>query len=292
MMSFGQAFGGIFTSFNWMGWIHAFILLIIGGALASLLSRALVRVGSRLSRHQQVMLRRLVFYTVLLLFVIAALREAGFELSVLLGAAGILTVAIGFASQTSASNMISGLFLLAEKPFEIGNFIEVDGTLGEVVSIDLMSVKLRTVDNLYVRIPNETLIKSKVTNLTRFPLRRLDLQVGIAYRESIERVKQLLLEMAEDDPRCLEEPRPFVLVSGLGASSVDLQFSFWVRTEDIRDMRSDMLQAIKDRLDREGIEIPFPHTSVYAGSASEPFRIQLVNPANQQGRENDEDASN
>ncbi|WP_198962746.1 mechanosensitive ion channel family protein [Mangrovitalea sediminis] len=290
-MSFGQAFSGMFTSLNWAGWIHAFILLIMGGILASLLSRALVRVGGRLSRHQQVMLRRLVFYVVLLLFVIAALREAGFELSVLLGAAGILTVAIGFASQTSASNMISGLFLLAEKPFEIGNFIEVDSTRGEVVSIDLMSVKLRTVDNLYVRIPNETLIKSKVTNLTRFPLRRVDLQIGIAYRESIAQVKQLLLAMAEDDPRCLEEPRPFVLVLGLGASSVDLQFSFWVRTEDVRDMRSDMLQAVKDRLDREGIEIPFPHTSVYAGSASEPFRIQLVSPANQQDRANDDNTT-
>ena len=290
-MSFGQAFSGMFASFNWAGWIHAFILLILGGILASLLSRALVRVGGRLSRHQQVMLRRLVFYVVLLLFVIAALREAGFELSVLLGAAGILTVAIGFASQTSASNMISGLFLLAEKPFEIGNFIEVDSTRGEVVSIDLMSVKLRTADNLYVRIPNETLIKSKVTNLTRFPLRRVDLQIGIAYRESIGQVKQLLLAIAEDDPRCLEEPRPFVLVLDLGASSVDLQFSFWVRTEDVRDMRSDMLQAVKDRLDREGIEIPFPHTSVYAGSASEPFRIQLVNPANQQDRANDDNTS-
>lgn len=274
-----QTLHTLLTEFNWSGWFRAGVLLILGLVLSSLLSRGLVRVLiARLSPHQQVMLRRLVFYLVLTLFLIMALREAGFDLSVLLGAAGVFSVAIGFASQTSASNMISGFFLLAEKPFQIGDFIEVENTQGSVIGIDMLSVKLRTTDNRYVRIPNETIIKSRVVNLTRFSVRRVDQILGIAYREDVSRVKQLLLDIAESDPLCLEEPKPFVWVKDFAASSVDLQFSYWVRRTDILEVRSRMAENIKARFDREGVEIPFPHTSLYAGSASGPFRIEVVNP--------------
>lgn len=263
----------------WMQWLSAGFLLVLGVILGSLAARSVSRVmQARATRHHTVMFRRLVFYVVVAVFALAALREAGFSLDVLLGAAGILTVAIGFASQTSASNMISGLFLLVERPFEIGDFIEVDATVGEVIGIDTLSVKLRTTDNLYVRIPNETLIKTRVVNRSRFPIRRLDLTVGIAYAEDVERVEQLLLDLAARNPACLEEPRPFVLVTSFGPSSVDLQFSFWVPKERILEGRSHMMVDIKKTLDREGIEIPFPHTSIYAGSHSAPFRVELLRP--------------
>ena len=263
----------------WGKWVSSIFLLMLGLVLASLAARSIARfMAQRSTRHHTVMVRRLVFYVIVALFAIAALREAGFSLDVVLGAAGILTVAIGFASQTSASNMISGLFLLVEKPFEIGDFIEVDATLGEVVGIDMLSVKLRTPDNLYVRIPNETLIKTRVVNRSRFPIRRLDLTVGIAYAEDVERVEALLLKLAEKNPICLEEPKPFVLVTAFGPSSVDLQFSFWVPKDKVLEGRSSTMVAIKKALDQEGVEIPFPHTSIYAGSHSEPFRVQLLGP--------------
>lgn len=267
----------VFTDIAWGQWISAGFLLVLGSILGSLAARSVARVMStRSSRHHTVMFRRLVFYVIFILFGVAALREAGFSLDVVLGAAGILTVAIGFASQTSASNMISGLFLLVEKPFEIGDVIEVDVTRGEVVGIDMLSVKLRTRDNLYVRIPNETLIKTPVVNRSRFPIRRIDLQVGIAYAEDVQKVETLLLALAEKDPVCLEEPKAFVLVTAFGPSSVDLQFSFWVPKDKVLEGKSGMLVAIKKTLDGEGIEIPFPHTSIYAGSHSEPFRVQLM----------------
>lgn len=267
----------MFTDIAWGQWISAGFLLVLGSILGSLAARSVARVMStRSSRHHTVMFRRLVFYVIFILFGVAALREAGFSLDVVLGAAGILTVAIGFASQTSASNMISGLFLLVEKPFEIGDVIEVDVTRGEVVGIDMLSVKLRTRDNLYVRIPNETLIKTPVVNRSRFPIRRIDLQVGIAYAEDVQKVETLLLALAEKDPVCLEEPKAFVLVTAFGPSSVDLQFSFWVPKDKVLEGKSGMLVAIKKTLDGEGIEIPFPHTSIYAGSHSEPFRVQLM----------------
>nr|WP_269802445.1 mechanosensitive ion channel family protein [Marinobacter sp. G11] len=261
-------------------------MLVLGSVLATFVARSVGRlVEARTTRHHQVMIRRVCFYLVFLLFAIAALREAGFSLEVVLGAAGILTVAIGFASQTSASNIISGLFLVMEKPFEIGDTIEVDATIGEVVAIDLLSVKLRTADNLYVRIPNETLIKTRVINRSRFPIRRIDLVLGIAYAEDVEKVQDLLLELAQQNTVCLEEPKPFVLVTGFGASSVDLQFSFWVPREEFLDGRGSMMIAVKKALDEHGIEIPFPHTSVYAGSHSEPFRVQLMAPEQQKDKD-------
>jgi small-conductance mechanosensitive channel len=144
------------------------------------------------------------------LFIASAMREMGFSLAVIMGAAGVLTVAIGFASQTTASNLISGLFLIGERSFEIGDIIKVGNTTGEVLSIDALSVKLRTFDNLFVRIPNETLIKSEVTTLSRFPIRRLDLQLGVAYKEDIEQVRKVLMAVADSNPLCLDEPSPAV----------------------------------------------------------------------------------
>ncbi len=279
-----QSLMAVIADVAWSQWLAALVLLVMGVVLASLAGRGIARmVQARTSRHHSVMLRRLVFYVVLVIFVMAAMREAGFSLDVLLGAAGILTVAIGFASQTSASNMICGLFLRVERPFELGDYIEVEGTIGEVVGIDMLSVKLRTPDNLYVRIPNETLIKARVVNRSRFPIRRIDLTVGIAYAEDVERVEALLLELAKREICVLEEPKPFVLVTAFAASSVDLQFSFWVAREQVLEGRSSMMVAIKRELDKSGIEIPFPHTSIYAGSHSEPFRIELIrNQSNQQ----------
>ena len=173
---------------------EALIYFIVGLILAKMASRA-VRQWSknRFDTHQQLLMARVASYLILLVFIVMGLNAIGFNLGVLIGAAGVLSVAIGFASQTSASNIISGLFLVAERPFSVGDLIKVGETTGEVLSIDLLSVKLRTFDNLFVRIPNETLIKSEVTTLTRFPIRRIDLSIAVALKEDIKAVILYLL---------------------------------------------------------------------------------------------------
>ncbi|MGD2082865.1 MAG: mechanosensitive ion channel family protein [Chromatiales bacterium] len=257
--------------------MQALLLLALGYLLARLLSRG---VGGLVQRHttvhQAVLWRRGIYYLVLGAFAVMALREMGFKLTVLLGAAGIVTVALGFASQTSASNLISGLFLLFERPFQVGDVVRVGSTTGEVLSVDLLSVKLRTYDNLYVRIPNETLIKSEVTTLTRFPIRRLDMRIGVAYKEDIGRVREVLEEAAEHEPLCLEEPRPLFIFQGFGDSSLDIQFSVWAQRENFIPLRNSMHIRIKEAFDARGIEIPFPHRSIYAGALTDPFPVQVV----------------
>jgi small-conductance mechanosensitive channel len=185
-------------------------------------------------------------------------------------------VAVGFASQTSASNLISGLFLLAERPFSVGDIIKVGDTTGEVIGIDLLSVKIRTFDNLFVRVPNESLIKSEVTTLTKFPIRRIDLKIGVAYKEKMARVREVLRAVAEKNPLCLEEPPPLFIFLGYGDSALEVQFSVWGKRENYLALRNAILEEIKVAFDAAGIEIPFPHRSLYTGSITDPFPVRIV----------------
>jgi small-conductance mechanosensitive channel len=255
----------------------ATIILLVGFFVAKFLSNLVTRFNfANMTIHGQILLKRAIFYGIMILMSMSALRELGFDLSVILGAAGILSVAIGFASQTSASNLISGLFLMMERPFSIGDVIRVEQTTGEVISIDLLSVKIRTFDNLYVRVPNESMIKTQVTTLTRFPIRRADLILGIAYKEDIEQVKALLALLADNNPLCLSEPAPLFILKGFGTSSVDIQFSVWAKKENFLVVKNEMYQQIKEAFDNNGIEIPFPHLSLYSGEASKSIAFTLT----------------
>ena len=249
--------------------LKATIMLLAGFIVAGLASRAAGRFLSKnFSQHHVVLFRRLLYWLVLALFIASALKQLGFSLSVLLGAAGVLSVALGFASQTSASNLISGLFLIGEQPFRLGDTIKVGNTTGEVLSIDLLSVKLRTFDNLFVRIPNESLIKSEVTNLTRFPIRRFDLLLGVAYKEKISLVRDVLMAEADKNPLCLDEPAPIFVFVGFGDSALNIQFSVWGKRENFRDLRNSLQEEIKQAFDNAGIEIPYPQRTVHLQSAA------------------------
>lgn len=253
------------------------VLILLGWLFARLAARVFERsLQPRLTLHQLSVWRRVIHHGLLTLFVVAALREMGFHLSVLLGAAGVLSVALGIASQTSASNLISGIFLIGEGAFAIGDTIRIGQTEGEVLSIDLLSVKLCTGDNVYVRIPNEQIIKSEVVNLTRFAIRRLNLTVSVAYREDIRRVRALLLRLAEDNPLCLDEPPPQVVMLNFGESAINLQFSVWARRENFSRVRDQLQEAIKEAFEAQGIEIPLPRFTLHAVPAA---------PARESGRE-------
>ncbi len=257
-------------------WIKAVLILLGGLLFVRLIANALFRaIDGIMEVTAARTLKRIVVWGLSAVVVLASLHQLGFNLGVLLGAAGVLSVALGFASQTSASNLVSGLFLVLEKSFGIGDMIRVGGTTGEVLSIDLLSVKLRTFDNLFVRIPNETLIKTEITNFSRFPIRRYDLKVGIAYKEDLERVHDLLIEVADAYQFSLDHPRPLVIFQGFGESSIDLQFSIWTASSNYLQTRNEMPARVKQAFDAAGIEIPFPHRTLYTGSETTAFPVQL-----------------
>jgi small-conductance mechanosensitive channel len=257
--------------------VLAVVTVLAGLVVARVVARMLGRLAARRFGRQETMLvRRLTFWGLAGLAMIAALEQLGFDLTVLLGAAGVLTVAIGFASQTSASNLISGLFLMAERPFVAGDYIRVGEVVGEVLSIDLLAVKLRLFDNSTVRLPNENLIKDQLTNLTPFPIRRIDLQIGIAYKEDVRRVLEVLEGVAERNPECLDEPAPQFYFDAFGDSALELRFCVWASVETFIPLKTELMTQIKEAFDAAGVEIPFPHRTLYTGSVTEPFPVRVI----------------
>jgi small-conductance mechanosensitive channel len=233
------------------------LILVIGIGLSRRLDKLMNRF-KQLDLAQRVMFTKFARYAVVTLTIAMAMAQLGFDLRVLLGAAGILTVAIGFASQTSASNLISGIFLMIEKPFVIGDTVDVGGTRGVVLAIDLLSCKVRTFNNLMVRIPNETMVKSNITNMSYFPIRRFDISVGVGYSSDLRLVRDLLFEAAHEHPLCLTEPQPVFSFAAFGESSMNVLFQVWTLKDNITTVQTDLYISIKERFDKAGIDIPFP----------------------------------
>jgi len=250
---------GVFTSINTDRLTEiavAIVLCFIGFLIARFFSNAFIRtIGLRFNAHQQMVWRRGIFYFIFLLFVMASLKEAGFKLSVFLGAAGILTVALGFASQTSASNLISGMFLIGEGSFEVGDTIQITLIRGHTIE---GSVKLLTQDNIYVRLPNEQLIRAPVHNLSKFPIRRIPITLAINFHEDIIKVREVLLDVANKYPMVLADPKPAVTVTAFRESSIELLFAVWCQGENFLKVRDEMQERIRNGFLENHIEIPVP----------------------------------
>lgn len=262
--------------------VRVAVLLLVGIPVVWALARWVRSYVTHLYNPQKGLIAsKLVYWPLLLLILVSVLRELGFSLAPLLGAAGILGIALGFASQTSVSNIISGFFLLAEEPFQVGDVITVGDVTGSVLTIDMLSVKIRTFDNKMVRIPNETLVKSQLINVTRFPIRRVDINVGVAYKEDMGRVRDVLLEVADANPMVLMEPAPLVIFQGYGNSSIDFLFAVWAKKQSWLAVKSSIAEDVKKRFDAEGIEIPFPHVSLYAGSVTDALPIRILKEADE-----------
>ncbi len=240
------------------------VLLLIALPACFILSRIIGKISRRrIGEHIGILIQKILLYGSIIAVVITILLELGFNLGALLGAAGIMSVAIGFASQTSLSNIISGMFLYGEKPFAVGDVVKIGNTTGVVLSIDLLSVKLRQFNNEFVRIPNETMIKTEVTNVTKFPIRRLDVELGVSYSSDIDHVTKALKDTADKNPFSLDDPAPVIIFKGFGDSSLNFMIGAWCERSQFLDLRNTLLRDIKNKFDLEGIEIPFPQRVVH-----------------------------
>lgn len=272
-----QQFNNIFEIFNLANLVQlslALLVLVLGFGLSRLAKRAVRRLTqNHLSPQQVFIASRAASLVVWLITLAVALQKAGIDIGVALGAAGIFTVAIGFAAQTSISNLISGLFLMAEKPFVIGEDIQVGETLGTVISIDLLSAKLRTPDNLLVRIPNEALLKSEITNLTRFPKRRLEIQLDLAHQTDVGKVKQLLDEIVAGNEIADRDPAPQLVFIGFGETALQLRFFVWTDTARFGDLKTQLLAEIKQAFQRETIAFANARRTVIVGA---PVEVKML----------------
>ena len=228
---------------------------LLGAALASALRTVTTPTW-------QEMARRVVAWGLAGLGVATALQAFGVELSVLLGAAGVFTVAIGFAAQTSTSNLISGLFLMLEQTVQVGDVVEVDGVTGEVIAIDPLSVRLRTFDNRMVRVPIETLVKARLTNLSRFPIRRVDLTLQVPQEMDLLALDSALIELAAELPEVLQEPAPQVMVRGFLEGRADVLFCFWTRQDRFVTTRTQLCARLPGWLKARGLGLSLPRVAL------------------------------
>ena len=256
--------------------LRALVVLLAGIPLIWAVSRFVSNAcRTRVSAKLHMLIVKFVQYAGFCILVVVVLHNMGFQLGALLGTAGIVGVAVGFASKTSLSNIISGFFMIGENAFTIGDLIEAGAHRGYVMSIDLLSVKLRTTDNRMVRVPNESLLQDSVINITRFPIRRMEYTIGVAYREDLRTVARLLKQVAAENEWVLDEPEPAVQMINFADSACEFWVAVWFERENWGKVRETFLTDVKACFDANDIEIPFPHRTIYTGSRTEPMPLTV-----------------
>ncbi|NQY42400.1 MAG: mechanosensitive ion channel [Legionellales bacterium] len=191
------------------------------------------------------MIRKFVFYLVFLLFVTLSLQQVGFDLSILLGTAGFLTIAIGFASKTVVSNFISGIFIIAEGSISIGDKVQIGKNKGELVSIDLLSVKIKNSNQQHMRISNESVLKSEIINLSQPTVQRRTIIFQLSVLSDIENFIRKLASIIEKSDLVEKEYRPKFLIKNMQDSSLFVECKIWCKVKDDDEAISHILKEMR-----------------------------------------------
>src|SRR6266480_1599749 len=232
-----------------------------------LFNRFLARSG--LDRALQHAIAQIVGYIVLIVGILIVLDNAGIHLGALTVFAGAVGVGVGFGLQNIASNFISGLVILAERPITVGDRVEVAGIAGQVQHIRARSTVIVTNDNITMIVPNTKFIDSPVTNWTYGdPRVRFRLPVGVAYGSDVNKVREALLAAAEENANTLKDPAPSVFLEKFGENTLDFQLVVWSSEMSYRPRRyqSDLNFAMEEKLREAGIEIAFPQRDLHIRS--------------------------
>jgi small conductance mechanosensitive channel len=193
-----------------------------------------------------------------------ACNQLGIPIVPMLTGVSIIGLAVGFAAQETLANFIAGIVIFLDKPFKIGDWIEVDGTFGQVKRVTFRSTSILSLDGETNIFPNTYVLSNKVVNHTTNPVNRVNIPIGIAYKESIDDARKALLELSKGDERIERSPAPEVVVSECADSSVNLILRFWISDESIeRRIGYEYLEKAKKALDAANIQIPFPHMQLF-----------------------------
>lgn len=242
------------------GWVMLVVYLVAGLILARFVRKIFIKLERSGKIPLQVgrILSKFVVVIIWMLSGIQALRSVGVDLVGILGAAGVAGVAIGFASQTALSNLISGIFLITERSFSIGDYVRVSDLEGTVESINLLSLYIRQADNALIRIPCESIIKNAVVNFTRNGLRRCDFEVGVDYSTDLAQVQEVVTKVVDELKFVPEGPAPAVQFLGFADSSLNVKLGIWCAATDYHHCRYTFAKALMHAFREAGISIPFP----------------------------------
>ena len=239
--------------------ISALVIFFLSLYIAGLSRRAVLRALKLRNANAQVteMLMKLTQWSVLTMGTIIALQQVGFNVTAFLAGLGIVGFTIGFALQDVSKNFISGLLLLIQQPFNIGETIEVTGFTGKVVAIDMRATEIHTGDGRVVLIPNANVFTNPITNHSRTGARRVDLVLKVTSDNDLEAVREAVLQASSSVPGLREQPPPVVNFSTIEFHTVEMQVYYWIDTNqtDLLLARDAGLTAIKRALDPAGIEM-------------------------------------
>ncbi len=199
------------------------------------------------------------YYGIIALAVILSLPILGIDTSGFLVAGGITGIVIGFASQNIVGNLVSGLFIMAERPIRIGSQVEIDQITGFVEDIGMMSTILRNFDGLYVRIPNEKVFTNNIINRGINVARRVERTIGIRYSDDTSKAIDIIYGVIEDHPYILKKPNSDVYVDEIKDGSVNIMMRVWTPSELWYTTKRELLLVVKNALEREGIQVSIPH---------------------------------
>ncbi len=245
--------------------LAALAIFIIGRWIANLLTKALrATMETRQIEPSLVGFASSLTHAALLVFVVlAALGKLGVQTTSFVAVIGAAGLAIGLALQGSLSNFAAGVLILIFKPYKVGDYVVAGGAEGSITEIGIFTTTLVTLDNRTQILPNAIATGGVIENYSKQGTRRLDLVAGVSYTDDIFKVKKVLQEILDNEPRILPEPTPTIGLMEMGDSSINFAFRPWVKVEDYWDLFFELQERIKVRFDEEKITIPFPQRDVH-----------------------------
>lgn len=250
--------------------VIALLIFYVGRIAVGLVVRALRKLMQRqeVDKTLETFVCNLVRMALLIVVIIAAISALGIETTSFIAIFGAAGLAIGLALQGSLSNFAAGVLIVLFRPYKVGDYIEGAGISGSVEQVQILTTVLKTPDNKEVIVPNSQIMNSIITNYSANDTRRVDMVVGVSYKDDLDKVRKTLEELVAADDRILEEPACLIAVSALADSSVNFVVRPWARTDDFWGVKFDLTEAIKRRFDQESISFPFPQQDVHLYKAS------------------------
>ncbi len=252
--------------------VGAIVILVVGFVVAGWVRGSVNKALSGLKKVDATLrgfFSSLAYYAVVIFTVIAVLAQFGVQTTSFIAVLGAAGLAIGLALQGTLSNVAAGVMLLLFRPFKIGDYIEGGSLAGTVKSITLFVTELATPDNVQIIAPNSQLWGSAIKNYSYHPTRRVEIVIGIAYEDDIDKALAAIVDEAQKDSRVLPDPAPLAAVTDLGDSSVNFTVRVWCNAADFWGLKFDLTKKLKNRMDAEDITIPYPQRTVHTVAAAQ-----------------------
>jgi small-conductance mechanosensitive channel len=250
------------------------IILIIANVVIQIIHINLKKtLSDKLRKNELEILLKIVRYTIIFFAILSVLPLLSIDLTGLLLAGGFAGLIIGFASQSVVANLVSGIFLIVERPVKIGDQIAIESVEGYVEDIRFLSTVVRSYDGIYVRVPNEKVFTSIITNYDADVARRIKYTIGISYRDDAARAIRIIGAVAEEYPFVLKNPAPQIYVDSFGDNSINLAINLWTPTGEWLAVKMELLWMIKIAFDTAGIEMPFPQRVIWFGQGESRERL-------------------